>query len=112
MKTLLGFFLLLTQFALSLSYLTSICFNGGVKVLGSRGWVHTVQCLSRVLCFCLLPPEVSQKGVLLVERRRRQLGLSSRRENTADALPPDTASQVPEDHRQGLKVPGDGAQRA
>ena len=49
MKTLLGFFLLLTQLALSLSYLTSICFNSGVKVLGSRGWVLTVQCLSRVL---------------------------------------------------------------
>ena len=60
----------------------------------------------------VLPPEVSQEGVLLVERRRRQLGLRSRRENTVDALPPDTASQVPKNHRQGLKVPEDGAQRA
>ena len=51
METFLGFFLLLIQLAPSLSYLTSICFNSRVKVLGSWGWVLTVQCMSRVLYF-------------------------------------------------------------
>ena len=41
-KTLLGFFLLLTQLALTPSHLTSICFTVKSK-LGSRGWVLTVQ---------------------------------------------------------------------
>jgi hypothetical protein len=50
--------------------------------------------------------------MLAIEGSRRQLELRGRWGRTANAFPPDTAAQSPEDQCSGVKIPKDGPQSA